>query len=574
MVFVLIRKHEIDIETGTVRRDHIKFPDVKQKKSTFKKKIILEEKWKLISEFLVDGDKVVSKRNISVEKSYRGKNAPTALKTQRPSSVQQKKTRTLTAEPLVELEKVVFKKRNYSLEESDKESGDHDPTLSELVKRKLSSVKKKKTAIIKEKTIVEENKSELTSAGSVGRDKAVLKRRTPSCSKRSAPTISKQKEKPSFVDEKNYNLVKKKTIVQEKRKLTSESLVDKAVSKKKHPSLEESYGERNSSTTPKQKQKPSSIEVKKTSLVQKKTIVEEQRKLTPEHIVNGDDAVSKKGSSLEESTRATASSVPKLKQKSASSVKVGSNKNREKTFSRIDISRKVKQNNLLRKELTMSEQIKTSLDEKPFSSMESEQVKLGNPDTTDADTAVQIHKEMPPHTECGDDGNKSCMCYATANGGSQVNIPDDAGRRCITSNDEPHSSVTNPGSGNEKGCKRESSGKPYSNGMEQRLRTEFDIVAQACINRKRDPHFSIGNDLIGQDSVYDHIRTFSSTFYSYIGTVADSLSSLKGLAMPSDASKLDDPRAPQPNYLDRCIGFASGPHPNYSLQNSAGWLDE
>lgn len=74
MVFVLIRKHEIDIETGTVRRNHIKFPDVKQKKSTFKKKIILEEKWKLISEFLVDGDKVVSnKRNISVEKSYKEK---------------------------------------------------------------------------------------------------------------------------------------------------------------------------------------------------------------------------------------------------------------------------------------------------------------------------------------------------------------------------------------------------------------------------------------------------------------------------------------------------------------------
>lgn len=574
MVFVLIRKHEIDIETGTVRRDHIKFPDVKQKKSTFEKKIILEEKWKLISEFLVDGDKVVSKkRNISVEKSYKGKNAPTALKTQRPSSVQQK-SRTLTSDPLVELGKVVSKKRNYYSEESDRERSDHDPTLSELVKRKLSSVKEKKTAIIKEKTIVEEKKSKLTSTGSVDRDKAVSKRSTPSCKERSAPTISKQKEKPSFVEEKNYNLVKKKTIVQEKRKLTSESLVDKAVSKKKNPSLEESYSERNSSTTPKQKQKSSSIEVKKTSLVQKKTIVEEKRKLIPEPIVNGDEAVSKKGSPLEESIRATASTVPKLKQRSASSVKVGSNKNREKTFSRIDISRKVKQNTLLKKELTMSEQIKTSLGEKPFSSMESEQVKLGNPDTTDADTASQIHKEMPPHTECGDNGNLSRMCYATANGGSQINIPDDAGRRCITSKDEPHSSVTNPGSGNENGCKRESSGKPYSNGMEQKLRTEFDIVAQACINRKRDPHFSRGNDLVGRDSVYDYIRTFSSTFYSHIGTVADSLSSIKGLAMPSDASKLDDPRAPQPNYLDRCMGFASGPHLNYSLQNSAGWLDE
>ncbi|KAM5554086.1 protein ENHANCED DOWNY MILDEW 2-like [Rosa sericea] len=558
-ILIYCTKHDIDIEFGTVRRDHIKFPDVKQNMSTLKKKkkTILEEKWKPISEFLVDGDKVVTKRNISLEKSYRDKNAPTALTTQKPY-VQEKKTRKLMSE-----QKPVSKKSNSSEESVGERS---DPVLSTLVKQKHSSVKKKKATFVQEKTFVEEKESQLTSTVSVDREKAVSKRRTPSSeglySEKSAPTISKKKQKPSFVEEKNNNLVKKKTIVEEKRKRTSESLVERetAVSKKKNPSSKESYGERNASTTPKQKQQPSVL------------------------TVDGDEAGSKKGSPLEESLSAIASTVPKLKQKSTSAVKLGSNKNREKTFSGIDISRMVKRNNSLKNELqaSMSEKIKTSLSEEPFSSMESEQVKLGNLDTPDANTASEIHKEMPPHTECGDDGNqhpdpsKSRMHCAPANGRVQFKIPDDAGRKCTTSNDEPRSSVTNPTSGNEKGCKRENSGKPYSNGtkQKQKLRTEFDRVPPACIKGKQDPIFSRGFDLAGQNSVHDHIRTFSSTFYSHIGHVADLLSSTNGLAMPSDATKLVGPRAPQPGYLDRCMGFAPGPQLNYSLQNSAGWIDE
>ncbi|KAL6185480.1 hypothetical protein ACLB2K_041613 [Fragaria x ananassa] len=191
--------------------------------------------------------------------------------------------------------------------------------------------------------------------------------------------------------------------------------------------------------------------------------------------------------------------------------------------------------------------------------MGSEQVKFRNLDTPDATSASQIHKEMPPRTECSDHGNqhpnpsKSCMHCAHANGRIHLNIPDDEGRRCTESN--------------VKGCKRENSGKPYLNGMKQEKKIEFDLVPQP------DPHFSRGSYLAGQNSVYD-VRAFSSSFYSHIGPVADSLSRMTSLAMPSDATILVDPTAPQRGYLDRSMGFTPGPHLNYSLQNSAGWIDE
>ncbi|KAL6194365.1 hypothetical protein ACLB2K_035449 [Fragaria x ananassa] len=445
-ILIYCTKHDIDIESGTVRRDHIKFPDVKQNTSTLKKKIILEAKWKPISEFLVEGEKVVSKRNISLEKSHKGKNAAT-----KKPYLQKKKTKKLMSG-----QKSVSKKSNFSPEESVGQTS--DPVLSKLVKQKLSSVKEKTN--IKEKTIVEEKEGQLTSMVSVDRDKAVSK-----------------------------------------------------------------------------------------------------RKLTSELIVDGDEGVSKKGSPLEESLSATASTVPKPKRKSTSAVKLGSNRNRDDKSSVTDISRMVKRNNLLKKELQTSvcEKIMTSLGEMPFFSMGSERVKFGNLDTPDATSVSQIHKEMPPRTECGDHGNqhpnpsKSCMYCAHANGRIHLNIPDDEGRRCTESN--------------VKGCNRENSGKPYLNGMKQEKKTEFDLVPQP------DLHFSRGSYLAGQNSVYD-VRAFSSSFYSHIGPVADSLFSMKSLAMPSDATILVDPTAPQRGYLNRSMGFAPGPHLNYSLQNSAGWIDE
>ncbi|XP_050375282.1 uncharacterized protein LOC126792847 [Argentina anserina] len=523
-ILIHCTNHDIDIEIGTVGRDHIKFPDVKQNTSTFNKKTILEEKWKPITEFLVDGDKVVSKRDNSLENSHGGK-----VGFIKKPFVKNKKTRDLTSD-----QKPVSKEINSSSEESVGQRS--DPVRSKLVKQKLSSVKKAKT-ILNGKTIVEKKEGPLASTVSVSKRTATSSEGLFRAG--SAPTVSKEKENPSFFEEKCNKPVKKKTIVEEKRTLTSESLVDKdpAVSGKNNPSLKELYRETNASITSNKKQKPSPIQ-------EKISLVEEKRKLTLELTVDG-HALSKKETALEESLSVIAST---------SAVKLFSNKNMSLG---IEISRMVKQNSLLKKKLQMeSEKIKTSLCDELFSSMESEQVKLGNLDTPDANTAIKI---------CGNDGyqhpntRKSCLHCVPANGQIQSNIPDNAGRRCTMSKDEPCSRFTSCGSGNEKGYNRENYGRPYLIGTKQK--TEFDI---ACIRGKQNPVFS-SNDLAGQNSISNHNRTLSSTFYSHIGPVVVSLANINRLAMSPDATKLVDPTA---------LGFAPGPHLNFSLQNSAGWFDE
>lgn len=83
MISLLIREHEIDEEVGTPIRDHVKFPDVDEKKTTVvKKKTVFEEnKRRLTSESLVVRDSSVSKkRKLSSEGLFRGRTAPTISK--------------------------------------------------------------------------------------------------------------------------------------------------------------------------------------------------------------------------------------------------------------------------------------------------------------------------------------------------------------------------------------------------------------------------------------------------------------------------------------------------------------
>ncbi|BBH02072.1 ENHANCED DOWNY MILDEW 2 [Prunus dulcis] len=72
----------------------------------------------------------------------------------------------------------------------------------------------------------------------------------------------------------------------------------------------------------------------------------------------------------------------------------------------------------------------------------------------------------------------------------------------------------------------------------------------------------------GQDSVYDRIGLRSSTC-GHQGLAAESFSGMKPLSMVPYG-----PGERKPGYLGNPLGFAPGPHQNYSVHNSAGWLDE
>ncbi|EXB81085.1 PHD finger-containing protein [Morus notabilis] len=94
-ILIYCLKHEIDNKIGTPHRNHIKFPGVEEKKSTFgekkstfgKKKTIIEDKrQREASEFLGDRKKLVSKVRVPPEESHKGKTASAAPKQSKPFS--------------------------------------------------------------------------------------------------------------------------------------------------------------------------------------------------------------------------------------------------------------------------------------------------------------------------------------------------------------------------------------------------------------------------------------------------------------------------------------------------------
>ncbi|BFG29715.1 hypothetical protein CerSpe_159880 [Prunus speciosa] len=297
----------------------------------------------------------------------------------------------------------------------------------------------------------------------------------------------------------------------------------------------------------------------------KKTVTEENTKiLTSESLVGREKVVSKKMVSLDELYRVTIPTERSEQKQKPSAEEVGG-RNGDKVFSGSDTLRKVTINTASKKEVKTftSEEKKTSVGEHERSSSkincEGEcQKSLGHGNKRGNVTLGKLQ-------HVGEEKHRRGMVEI-----SSVN------KRCGIANQ--HSELSKTGNMQ----------FGMSNGGTQlNIRVDTGSCSQVCTCRQQVPDLARCN-LVSQDSVYDRIGLQSSTTCGHQGLAADSFSGMKPLSMVPYAPQRDKsncsmptalvnsygPGERKPGYLGNPLGFAPGPHQNYSVHNSAGWLDE